>query len=445
MAGSIEAAILIEEERLFMTDISRRRVLRAGAAAFTAASYNRILGANETIQVGVIGTGVRGGGHVRSLANQEGARIVGLCDVWLNKAERHKVTATDAAVFQDHRKLLEMNSLDAVLIATPDHWHVPVSMDSIGAGKDVFCEKPITLKIGEAEALKKAIQDRGRVFQSGMQQRSMTHFKIARDEYIRAGKLGRVTLVRTWWHGSVSSFVKPIPPELRTRPADLDWKRFVDPVSKTREYHPYQYNCFRAFFDFGGGQFTDLFTHWVDAAHMLIGEDIPNSANASGGQYIPELQNDGSGRTIPDTVSAVLTYPGGWACTFEATMAAGIDANGLEFCGTKGKLYITRAGFEFTPVDPSAPAGSGGRGRGGPSGSGPFTLQTPASPLTVGVRAEGGDQHIRNWLDCIKSRKTPNATVVDGIRAAAACHLCSSSYLQGRRLKFDPAKERIVA
>ena len=430
-----------------MVDISRRRVLGAGAAAFTAASYNRVLGANETVQIGVIGTGVRGGGHVRSLGNQKDARISGLCDVWRKRAEAHKQTAPDAQVFQDHRKLLELRGIDAVLIATPDHWHVPISMDAISAGKDVYCEKPITLKIGEADALKKAIAESKRIFQSGMQQRSMTHFQTARDEYIKTGKLGKITLVRTWWHGSVSSFVKPVPADLQSQPSDLDWKRFIEPTDKNRPYHPYQFNCFRAFFDFGGGQFTDLFTHWVDAAHMLIGEDIPISANASGGLFIPELQNDGSGRTIPDTVDAAITYPGGWMCTFEATMAAGVNANGLEFCGTKGKLYITRAGFEFTPVDPNAPTGYGGRGRGGSGGApptGPFSLQQPPSPLTIGVRAAGGDEHLRNWLDCIKSRKTPNATIVDGIRSAAACHLCSVSYQQGRRLKFDSAKERIV-
>jgi predicted dehydrogenase len=428
-----------------MVDITRRQALGAGAAVFSAASYNRILGANDTIQVGVIGTGARGGGHVRSLANQKDARIVGICDVWLTRAEAHKQTAPNAQTFQDHRKLLELSSLDAVVIATPDHWHVPISMDAISAGKDVYCEKPITLEIGEAEALKKAIGEHKRIFQSGMQQRSMTHFRTARDEYIKTGKLGKVTLVRTWWHGSVSSFVKPVPAALQTKPSDLDWKRFIEPTEKSRAYQPYQYNCFRAFFDFGGGQFTDLFTHWVDAAHMLIGEDVPVSGNASGGMFIPELQNDGSGRTIPDTVDAALTYPGGWMCTFEATMAAGVNANGLEFCGTKGKLYITRAGFEFTPLDPNAPANPGyGRGARGAAPSGPFTMPQYQSPLTIGVRAAGGDEHLRNWLDCVKSRNAPNATIVDGIRSAAACHLCSVSYQQGRRLKFDPAKERIA-
>jgi predicted dehydrogenase len=432
-------------------EISRRSVLGAGAAAMTAASYSRIMGANETIRVGCVGTGSRGAGHVRSLSRLEGVRVVAVCDVYLRKAEAMKQMVPDVAVFQDHRKLLGVESLDAVCISTGDHWHVPISLDAVNAGKDVFCEKPITLKVGEADALKKAVDDKKRVFQSGMQQRSMTHYQTARDEYVKAGKLGKVTLVRTWWHGSVSSFVKPVPPELVNQPPDLDWKRYIEPVSKTRPYNAYQYNCFRAYFDFGGGQFTDLFTHWVDVAHMLLGEDAPNAANAMGGLYIPELQSDGSGRTVPDTVSAALTYPGGWTCTFEATMAAGIETNGVEFEGTKGRLYITRSGFEFTPVDPNARTGSGGGrgaagargavGQGGP----PVSIQPRPDPNTITVRAQGGDQHEKNWIECIKSRETPNATIVDGIRSAAACHLCSRSYLEGRRLRFDPVKGRIMA
>jgi predicted dehydrogenase len=388
------------------------------------------------------------------------ARLVAVCDVYLRKAEAQKQTAPDAKVFQDHRKLLETKDLDAVFIGTGDHWHVPISLDAINSGKDVYCEKPITLRLGEADPLKKAIAEKKRVFQSGMQQRSMAHYITARDEFVQAGKLGKVTFVRTWWHGSVRSFVRPVPPELVKQPAELDWKRFIEPVDKNRPYHAYQYNCFRAFFDFGGGQFTDLFTHWVDAAHMLVGEDRPYQASAVGGQYIPEYKNDGSGRTIPDTVSAQLNYPGGWVCTFDATMAAGIDSNGVELYGTKGRLYITRAGFEFTPTDsPNAQAAfltppdqraererwaAAQRARGSSQPEEPFSLQPRRDPNTVVVRAERGDSHLQNWLDCIKSRKTPNATIVDGIRSAAACHLCSVSYQQGRRLQYDPETERLV-
>lgn len=437
-----------------MTEISRRSLLRTGAASWTAASYSRIMGANETVRIAAIGVGVRGGGQVRALSTFKEFNIIGVCDVYGKKAEAAKANwAPHAATFSDHRKVLEMKNLDAVLIATPDHWHVPISMDAISAGKDVYCEKPITLKIGEGNALRKAVHDTKRVFQSGMQQRSMPHFMQARDEYVKAGKLGKITVVRTWWNGSVSSFVRPVPPELQTLPADLDWKRFIEPVDKNRPYQAYQYNCFRAFFDFGGGQFTDLFTHWVDAAHMLIGEDVPDMAFAGGGQFIPEFKNDGSGRTIPDTVSAQLHYPSDWICTFDATMAQGINNNGLDFYGTKGRLFITRAGFQFTPAAPNQDRGYGGVRPGGPGRPGsqmprqplPFPPVENADPNSVTVRASMGDQHLQNFLDCIKSRKEPNATILDGLRAAQACHLCSVSYQQGRRLRFDPVNEKLAA
>src|SRR5205085_7989456 len=179
-----------------MTDLSRRSLLKTGAASWTAASYSRVMGANETVRIAIIGTGVRGGGHVRSVSNIKEFNITAVCDVYGKKAEAAKANwAPQAATFSDHQKVLEMKNLDAVLIATPDHWHVPISMDAISAGKDVYCEKPITLKIGEGNALRKAVQDSKRVFQSGMQQRSMSHFMQARDEYVRTGKLGKITVV----------------------------------------------------------------------------------------------------------------------------------------------------------------------------------------------------------------------------------------------------------
>ena len=195
-----------------MAEISRRSLINTGVAAFTAASYSRILGANETVQIASIGVGVRGGGNARSLSRIKEFNIVGICDVYAKKAEAVKASlAPNAVTFTDHRRVLEMKNLDAVLIATPDHWHVPIATDAIHAGKDVYCEKPITLKIGEGANLLKAVNDSKHIFQSGMQQRSMAHFIQARDEYVRAGKLGKITMVRTWWHGSVFSFVKPVP------------------------------------------------------------------------------------------------------------------------------------------------------------------------------------------------------------------------------------------
>jgi predicted dehydrogenase len=438
-----------------MAEISRRKALGRSVAGWAAASYSRILGANETVRVAVVGCGARGAGQIRTFNNIPEFHVVGLCDVYGKKVEAAKQLAAGASGFSDHRKLLGMRDLDAVMIATPDHWHAQIAIDALGAGKEVYCEKPLTLTIEEGAKVIQAVRSSNRIFQTGMQQRSGPHYIQARDEYVKKGRLGKVTLVRTYWHGSVGSFVKPVPPDLLKQPADLDWKRFVAPV-KWREYHPYQYNCFRAYLDFGGGQFTDLFAHWVDVAHMLLEEDRPLSASATGGFYIPEYKNDGSGRTAPDTVAAQLDYPGGWTCTFDATLAAGINANGVELYGTKGRMLITRGGFAFTPIPASAggPAASqqtASRSAAGSAPGRPAYRQEAFPPDTLNaetviVKAEGslGEQHTRNFLDCIKSRKTPLGDVVLGHRAAVACHLCTISYRQHKQIRYDPAGEKVV-
>lgn len=420
-----------------MSEFTRRNIIGAGATALAAASYSRILGANDRIQVGVIGCGGRGSGQIRTFLNIPEVEIVGLCDLYGKKVAAAKQRVPQAETFSDHRKLLDRKNLDAVSISTPDHWHVPIAIDALNAGKDVYCEKPLTLKMEEGPRLIAAVHKNNRVFQTGMQQRSGPHYIQARDEYVKKGKLGAITMVRTYWYGSVGSFVKPVPPELVKQPADLDWKRFVEPVA-WREYQPYQYNCFRAFLDFGGGQFTDLFAHWVDVAHMMLEQDRPERASAMGGFFIPDLKNDGSGRTAPDTVAAQLDYPGGWTCTFEATLAAGINTNGVELYGTKGRMLITRGGFEFTPVEPAAPRGY--------RESFPPTPQSDQKD-TVIVKAEGNlmEQHARNFLECMRSRKQPYGDVVLGHRAAVACHLCTLSYKEKRQIHYDPVAERVIA
>jgi predicted dehydrogenase len=402
--------------------------------------------------LGAIGLGARGSGDMRTFLSTNQVDVVALCDVWGNRVDAAKQYAPGATTFSDHRRLLDMKGVDAVLIATPDHWHVPIAIDAVGAGKDVYCEKPLTLKMEQGPMLVQAVRTNNRILQTGMQQRSGLHYLQARDEYIRKGKLGKISLVRTWWHGSLWSFVKTVPPELEKQPANLDWKRFVEPVS-WREYQAYQYNCFRAFLDYGGGQITDLFTHWVDVAHMLMGEDRPHSASASGGIYI--WNHDGSGRTAADTITVALEYPGGFSVTFEGTLVPGPDSAGVEFYGTDGRLFITRSGFEFTPIDKTPPAarapqaGSPQRGGAQPAQyrQPPFPPPPETNKDTVVVRAEGRlDQlHVQNFLDCVKSRRQPNADALTGHRSAQACHLAILSYKERRQIRFDPAREAVIA
>src|SRR5258707_4608583 len=198
------------------------------------------------------------------------------------------------------------------------------------------------------------------------------------------------------------------PPRMATRPSDLDWGRFLGPV-KWRDWDPQQYWNFRAYLDFGGGQVTDLFTHWIDVVHMFMEQDNPISAVAAGGVYSYK-----DGRTAPDTINVLLEYPKEWNATFEATLAPGITGAAVEICGTEGKLLITRQRYEFTP-----------KGR-------------DPKPIVVNSTRDQTIDHVENFLDCVKSRKLPNGDVYIGHRSAQASHLGNIAYVQKRRFRFDP-------
>jgi predicted dehydrogenase len=371
------------------------------------------MGANERVQMALIGCGGRGMGDLGNFVRLGSVDVVALCDIWETKMNSAKQRFPNAKTFADHRKVLEMKEVDATLIAVPDHWHAPITIDALNAGKDVYVEKPLTLRIEEGPMIVKAARLNKRVCQVGMQQRSGKHYLEAKKEYIDSGKLGKVTLARTWWHGNGTHLVKA-PQNLQTLPPDLDWAHFLGPV-KWRDYDPQQYANWRAYLDFGGGQVTDLFTHWIDVVHMFLGQEVPIAASAAGGVY-----NYKDGRTAPDTINVLLEYPSDYTATFEATLVPGITGNGIEFCGSQGKLLIDRQRYEFRPV---------GRN---------------AEPITVKATTNIDQEHMQNFLDCVKSRNKPNGDVLIGHRSAQASHLGNISYMQKRRIDFDPVREEIL-
>lgn len=392
--------------------MNRRSLLKIGAT--TALSYSRILGANDRIQMGLIGCGGRGMGVIGTFMRPENnVAVNAVCDVWSERIDAARNKAPDAKSYKDHRKVLEAKDIDAVLIATPDHWHAGIAIDALNAGKDVYVEKPLTLKPEEGPPIVKAARVNERVCQVGMQQRSGPHYLQAKEEYIKSGKLGKITLARTWWHGNGAHLMKA-PARVAQQPSNLDWARFLGPV-KWREWDPQQYWNFRAYLDFGGGQVTDLFTHWIDVVHMFMEQDNPISAVASGGVYHYK-----DGRTAPDTINVLLEYPNEWTATFEATLAPGITGAAVEICGTEGKLWITRSHYEYTP-----------KGRG-------------ATPVIVKSERDQTIDHVANFLDCVKTRKRPNGDVYIGHRSAQASHLGNIAYVEKRRLKFDPVREEIL-
>src|SRR5689334_16814416 len=395
------------------TGVPRRAFLR-GASVATALSYSRIYGANERVQVGLIGAGERGRYDTGNFVKTGTAEVAAVCDIYGVNIDKAKQEWPNAKSFNDHRQLLEMKTVDVAVIGVPDHWHATIAIDALNAGKDVYVEKPLTLKIEEGPPIVKAARINNRICQVGMQQRSGKHYLEAKREYLDTNKLGKISLARTWWHGN-TYHLRKAPAELAQQPSNLDWAHFLGPV-KWRDWDPQQYWNWRAYLDFGGGQVTDLFTHWIDVVHMFMGSDIPTAAVASGGVY-----NYKDGRTAPDTINVLLEYPSEFTATFEATLVPGITGEGIEFCGTEGKLYIDRGRYEFKPVTPRN-----------------------AAPTVVKAFSNIDKDHVQNFLDCIKSRKLPNGDVLVGHRSAQASHLGNISYMQKRRIDFDPVREEIL-
>jgi len=393
------------------TSLPRRNFLR-GASALAALSYSRVMGANDRIQLGVIGCGDRGRYDMENFQKAK-ADVVAVCDIYGAQIDKAREKAPNAKDFKDHRALLEMKEVDVALIATPDHWHAQVAIDALNAGKDVYVEKPLTRTIEEGPLIVKAARVNERVCQVGMQQRSGQHYLQAKREYFDTGKLGKITLARTWWHGN-GYHLRRAPESLQTLPSNLDWAHFLGPL-KWRDYDPQQYFNWRAYLDFGGGQVTDLFTHWIDVVHMFMGQEVPFSASAAGGVYKYK-----DGRTAPDTINVLLEYPTEFTATFEATLVPGITGAAVEICGTDGRLWIDRGRYEFHPV---------GRG---------------AQPVVVKAFSKIDEDHVNNFLECVRSRKRPNGDVLIGHRSAQASHLGNISYMQKRRIDFDPVREEIL-
>jgi len=395
-----------------MSEVPRRAFLR-GATVATAISYSRIMGANEKLQVGLIGAGSRGQYDTGNFVTSGKADVAAVCDIYGVNIDQAKTKWPAAKTFTDHRQLLETKTIDVAVIAVPDHWHAAIAIDALNAGKDVYVEKPLTLKPEEGPPIVKAARVNNRICQVGMQQRSGKHYIEAKQQYIDAGKLGKIVLARTWWHGN-GYHLRKAPAELAQQPSNLNWARFLGPL-KWRDWDPQQYWNWRAYLDFGGGQVTDLFTHWIDVVHMFLGQDIPTSAQAAGGVY-----NYKDGRTAPDTINVLLEYPKDLTATFEATLAPGITGEGIEFCGTEGKLYIDSNHYTFTP-----------RGRN-------------AKPIDVPKSSNIDMDHVENFIECVKSRKLPNGDVLIGHRSAQASHLGNISYMQKRRIDFDVVREEIL-
>jgi predicted dehydrogenase len=389
--------------------ITRREAART--AAVTALSYSRILGANDRIGLGLIGSGSRGTYVIGLFAKNPDVEVRALCDVYPARFKEALAIAPNAATFADHRKLLEKPEVDAVLIGSPDHWHKDHSVDGMNAGKDVYCEKPMCRVRDEAPAMVTAARATGRILQIGLQQRSGEIYTEPLERFVESGAIGKIGHIDAVWHGGVPRALRKEPAQ---KPADLDWLRFLGPVAY-RDWSPGMYFSFRSFLEFNGGKMTDFGHHWMDAVHMYMGERAPKAATFAGGIYYDRQD----GRTAPDTCNALFEYDG-FSVLFQSN-AYGVGAQyGITFHGDRGRLFVNRNRWEFTPAGPNA--------------------QTIHRDIPGDITRD----HVRNFLDCCKSRKLPNADAALAAVSILPPLLAVQSYQEQRRVRFDPVRLEVL-
>jgi predicted dehydrogenase len=391
--------------------LSRRRFVQSSAAAVAALGFPavNVLGANEKLNVGCIGTGGRCRQLMKWFVQIPNVRIGAVCDIWdTNLAEGKKLADPQAFATKQFKELLERKDIDAVIIGSPDHWHVPLTVAACAAGKDVYVEKPLTHDLTEGGAVIEAQNKHSRIVQVGTQQRSMPQFQKA-NELIRAGRIGKVLKVHLTWNRNVDR-IRRTP--LNIDPKTVDWKTFLG-NAREQPFDEYRFRNWRWFWDFGGGIFTDLMVHHINDVHYFLDLDHPLKAVSLGQHFASKDVWE-----TPDTVQTLLQYPNDLQVYFEGTFSNARNGAMLELMGTEGTIYLDRGRMELHPERAKGPVeemilGTGRRGQ------------------DFYDKPEGELLHLTNWVECIKSRKKPNSPAEAGVSAAAAAHLANQALRSG--------------
>jgi predicted dehydrogenase len=386
-----------------------RRSFLGGAAAFSiplivpCAALGRAAkaAASERITLGFIGVGGMGSGHLNWFRSSPEVEILAVCDVDEGMRSRAQDAVGEGCdAYNDYRDLLDRSDIDAVVIATPDHWHTLCAMHACQAGKDIYCEKPLTLTIEEALALTKTVRRYGRVFQTGSQQRSGGEFRKA-CELVRSGRIGQVDLAEVGiGSGPVSDWVAD-----EAVPEGLDWDLWLGPaphVPFNPLRHPYN---FRWFFDYSGGKMTDWGAHHNDIAQWGFGMDDSGPVRIEGRAVFPT-------RGLYDTaVHFEVTYE---YATGQKVICSD-QGRGVKFIGADGWVHVDRGYLKTEPA---------------------WLKDEPLGPGDVHLPRSPG--HQQNWLDCIRTRERPICDVEIGASSVILCHLNNIALRMGRALEWDP-------
>jgi predicted dehydrogenase len=386
-----------------------------GAAAFSTAFGSKRpaqagFSPNEKIVVGLIGCGGQGGAHMMNLAKRQDAEVAAVCDVYKPRYETYaKRTGSRCEGYQDYRRILDRDDIDAVFIATPDHWHALMTIHACQAGKDVYVEKPLTTTIYEGRKAVEAARRYGRVVQNGIQQRSMEVFKRSID-LIRSGKLGQVTTARSWIgpNGGMSVEVPGDPPE------GLDWDMWLGPAPWV-PFSPQRFGGFRFFEDYAGGELTNWGPHLMDIALWGLGQDKPLSIQGTG------VSPTGLPGSDPQNLEVVYEFKGAtltWSQAPNQTYAG--KGYGTLFHGTAGRLIVNRESYVLDP---------------------PSIAPEYKSEGEFFIRLE---EHHTNFFECMRSRELPAADIEIGHRSDSLCLLGNIAVDLKRRLVWDGDAERFI-
>jgi len=383
--------------------MNRRGFLKLSSVAPLGARA-QVLGANNRIRAALIGSGGRGKDLVGIIKNLPDVEMVAACDVFEPRyLEAARIIGAQAETMKDYRRVLERKDIDAVIIATPDHWHTPITLEAVAAGKDVYCEKPVTHDLSEGDKLISGVEQSGRVVATGTQQRSWDHYLLAK-QIIDSGRLGQITFVRTWWYQDYVRTSKLSPIDQ----SKLDWEMWRGPAPK-QPFELTRFRRWRLFWDFGGGVLTDLMLHWIDVVQWFLDSPSLKLVRASGVTHAVK------GVETPDTVSVTMEFPQNYTAIYYGSMVGTLEDGGIVFRGTNGMLELTREGFKFYR-----------------EGSLDKVTREASPEIDVKKSGDGTLTNLANWLDCIRSRKVPNAHVRAGVASARTAHLANKAMRENR-------------
>jgi predicted dehydrogenase len=388
--------------------INRRTVLAAGAASLLPAA-DRVRGA-------IIGAGGRGR-YLTAEFKEIGVEMAAVCDVYEpNLQAGLKAASTGAKPYSNYKKLLEDKSIDVVVVATPDHWHAQMTIDAVEAGKDVYVEKPLAHTIEDGFRMIEATRRTKRIVQVGTQRRSFDLFQDAK-RIMDSGACGSVKLVNSWWLNNTSSFRKA------TLTGNLDWKQWLGDAPK-RDVSPERFFNWYWFWDYSGGLLVGQAAHVMDAIHWLMNSTYPLAVTATG------MRPNIPGAEVPETCMMSVEYPEGYMANFtlgyQAMRYAGVNDQMKQFHGDKARFDVGRESYALYKEDPKA-----------------IDLKPDPAVKRPGAFGAASRAHIRNFLDCVKSRNQPNATVEMGQYTNVVLCMAMESLKTNRRMRWNGAARKM--